>query len=869
MKKRDEDEPALDEDDAEGDGDDDERLDEPEPLIPEGNPLQPRGAIALGAGLLVALVVMTLKGQYAIGVPLGALAVCVAAFGALDLIGSFDDADDLVARRLTLVELGRALGLFVGGAFALWLSVTLAVAGMFSSLPLPPAYTTGAAITASFLVAVVGAFRLLDALGCFAPEADGTRRPLLHRHGFWLVVLMALVYLPALGSHSLTDPWETHYGEVSREILARNDWISLWWAQDGWFWSKPVLDMWIQALAMAVFGVRYHPGGMLSAVAEGREPFPEWGVRLPMFLMTVGAVYLLYRACRDVFGRRAAMLGGLVLATMPQWFLIGHQTVTDMPFVAPMVASMALFLMGMNADPERRVRAVEIDVFGLKLRVTLFHVVLGVITACALPQILYLVSRNLEIRGSPFDLRVRGDAFIGGSPGNCGLPGNEACKPFTPVLHGLYPSLQALIWTQALALLFYLNWGERRVDRLYFLAAWFFAALSTMGKGPAGVGLPVLAALAYVGVSRRWKDLLRMEIAGGALVVACVALPWFVAMYARHGQPFTDRLLFHDMFKRAFTHVHDTNEGDDVSFRFYVWQLGYAMFPWTGLAPIGLVAWLRRRERGPKSEASTLLGMWFLLSCALLSLMLTKFHHYILPAVPPAAMLIGVALDEALGGDTPASSFAARAKYFGGTLAASLALALGAALMFDARAALFTAGAGAFFAKAWLGVTLFVVGAAGLGFGARAPRCALTPRRRIQITPTGTRSRRPRRSGAARRSCCSSAATCPRRSRACRARSASCTCSRTTTSGRGPSRSTSRARCGRRRSSARSSRWPSRSRACAGTPPSRSRRARSCSPPGASTCTSRGRRRTGVSATRRSPTSAPSRRSPARSSRTR
>ncbi len=157
-----------------------------------------------------------------------------------------------------------------------------------------------------------------------------------------------------------------------------------------------------------------------------------------------------------------------------------------------------------------------------------------------------------------------------------------------------------------------------------------------MAKGPAGFALPVLCALAYVIVSKRYRDLLRMEIAAGALILLAVALPWFMAMYARHGQPFTDRLLFHDMFKRAFTHVHDTNEGDDVSFRYYVWQLGYATFPWTGLLPAGLLLWLGRREEGdPKSDASVFLVMWFTFAFALFSLMLTKFHHYILPAIPP------------------------------------------------------------------------------------------------------------------------------------------------------------------------------------------------------------------------------------------
>jgi hypothetical protein len=44
-----------------------------------------------------------------------------------------------------------------------------------------------------------------------------------------------------------------------------------------------------------------------------------------------------------------------------------------------------------------------------------------------------------------------------------------------------------------------------------------------------------------------------------------------------------------------------------------------------------------------------LLTMWFVLGFALFSFMGTKFHHYIFPAVPPVAMLIGVVLDDMIG----------------------------------------------------------------------------------------------------------------------------------------------------------------------------------------------------------------------------
>ena len=377
-------------------------------------------------------------------------------------------------------------------------------------------------------------------------------------------------------------------------------------------------------------------------------------MRFPIFVIAVAAVYLLYKAIAAVYGRRAGFLGGIVLMTMPQWFLFTHQTMTDMPFVAPMAAAMALLLLGAHADPDEEVKVYQVDVGGLTLRLSAYHLVVGAVIACALPQIFYLLSRNvaLDIRG----FHAHADTFSSGSPGNCDLPGNEPCRAVSPVLRGLQPALQGAIWAQALALVLYLNWGERRRQRLLFLAAWLFAALSTMAKGPAGLLLPVVSVLAYIAVSRRWQDLLRLEIASGVLVLVAVALPWFVAMYARHGQPFTDRLIFHDMFKRAFTHVHDTNDGDDVSFRYYVWQLGYATFPWIGLLPPALALWLRRREEGDaRSDAAVFLAMWFVLAFALFSLMLTKFHHYILPAVPPAAMLTGVLLDQMLGagGSTP------------------------------------------------------------------------------------------------------------------------------------------------------------------------------------------------------------------------
>ncbi len=644
-----------------------ETADEGPSLLTQGNPLRwARGGATAGIGGALAFLLMARSGQLAFGVPLGALFIAVAAWGVMDLLGTFDDPSERVSTSLELktlaVPIGRSIATLALFGGSLW--------GGQSGLGAQ--WMWGALVTLTFLAWVATIFDVGVKLGPWAKDELGHTRPLWQRHGFWVVAAGGLLYFPALGIYSLWDPWETHYGEVAREILARDDWISLWWAQDGWFWSKPILNFWMQSIAMATLRTHYMPDQMLQGVG-GALAHPEWVVRAPNVLITILAMYILYKGVAKVFGRRAGLLGGLVLATMPDWFFLAHQTMTDMPFVAAMTAAMGLLLLGLHTNEDQRASAYEVKAGRYVFRLTGWHLVFGTILICAIPQILYLLSRNLELvwgsRGHGFNNHW--DEFKSGSAGNCGLPGNEACNPTVPAsipknisahpeaigeilvrFFGAFePALQALVWAGVLGSLLYINWGERRLRRLYYIGAWFFAAIATMGKGPAGFGLPIICAFAYVCTKKRWAELLRLEILSGLLVILAVALPWYVAMYVRHGTPFTDRLIFHDMFNRAFHHVHDTNEGDDTSFRFYIWQLGYALFPWTGFAPVALTFWMRRSDsadRG-KGDVAVFLFMWFLFAFALFSFMGTKFHHYIFPAVPACAMLVGIVLDHMIG----------------------------------------------------------------------------------------------------------------------------------------------------------------------------------------------------------------------------
>jgi 4-amino-4-deoxy-L-arabinose transferase-like glycosyltransferase len=637
----------------------------PAPLVPPGNPLRLRALVPLALASAATFLWMSSDRHFSFSVPLGATLCLLATLAGLDFLGTFDGEgpSDASAPRL----FGPRLVEFVGSAILCGAVIRLVVAGRL------PFGNAGAAVgvTGTLLWLGVAGFRLLAGLG-FVDEA----KPLLTRFGFWLFVLNLLLYVPLLGSYSLSDPWETHYGEVAREMLARDDWISTWWAQENWFWSKPVLDFWLQALSFSTFGVRFEPDQMLASVANGFLPHPEWGARLPVFLLMLPAVYLAYRAMAARFGARAGFLGAIVLSTVPHWYVIGRQSMTDMPYVAPLTAALACVLLGLSTDPEALAPARALRIGKRTLHVDARHLVLGAILMTVLPQVFYLFSRHLSIQtlGAQRGFRWHLDEILYGSAGNCGLPGNDDCRFYAPVDRLLQPGLMALVWLAVTAAFLWANRGERRTARLYFLAAWYFTALSTLAKGAPGLVLPILVTITGVGASRRWRDFARLELVGLTLVVACVCLPWYVQMYVRHGQPFTDRLFFHDMYKRAFVHVHDTNTGDDVSFRYYVWQLGYGLFPWTGLCAGGLVFSTREGDEAQSRRAEGLgfLLLWFIVAFSLFTISLTKFHHYILPAVPPVALLTGVVLDRALPEITPR----------GEGLVAYLTLMAGSALLF-------------------------------------------------------------------------------------------------------------------------------------------------------------------------------------------
>lgn len=166
-------------------------------------------------------------------------------------------------------------------------------------------------------------------------------RPVLvavaQRSVFQLSFLLGLVVsLPGLGSVGLWDPWETHYVEVGRQMLARADLIHPFW-EHGWFFSKPPLVPWLAALGLFLSGAQ--PWG-----APGTGPLPhsiEWLVRLPIALLFTFAVAVMAQTLERFTSRRVALLAALILWTMPLTVFLSRQVMTDAPFVACLMLALS------------------------------------------------------------------------------------------------------------------------------------------------------------------------------------------------------------------------------------------------------------------------------------------------------------------------------------------------------------------------------------------------------------------------------------------------------------------------------------------------------------------------------------------------
>jgi 4-amino-4-deoxy-L-arabinose transferase-like glycosyltransferase len=443
----------------------------------------------------------------------------------------------------------------------------------------------------------------------------------------FVILFGLLLYIPFAGTYGLWDPWETHYSEVARQMTKRGDFISLWWPgsprDPDVFWSKPVLSFWLMSIGMHVAGIG-GPGSDPGQMALSTRA--EWAVRTPFCLMGVLAIYAVYLVTSRFVSRRAGVLAAVVLATAPMFSLVARQAMTDMAFCGPMAMALALGALALFDDrdellPRRGRGWWSWPDHGL------FYGVVAVFALVTIPQLIVdSYQLKVEIPWGERSIKMYGAVAM------------------IPYYVGFFSFLVLAARTRYKA-------------PLYLYLAAILCGLAVLAKGLAGLGLPVIVFLAYLAFTWNWRRLRRAQLLYGVIVsllaLAVVAVPWHHAMLIRHGLPFWNELFGDNHWRRMVIGRH----GDRGSFEYFLRELGYGLLPWIAVAPAAL-GWAVMRGRRATDEAGRdpdevrrqgivwLGAIWFVSAYAVVSLSMTKFHHYVLPAVPGLAIVIGCFLDD-------------------------------------------------------------------------------------------------------------------------------------------------------------------------------------------------------------------------------
>ena len=349
-----------------------------------------------------------------------------------------------------------------------------------------------------------------------------------------LLVLSGVLVGVHLTHSALVDPDEPRSALVSRLMAERGDWLvprlPVAFHHDYphnpvegdtfVYWDKPPLFFWLGAAAMKVLG----PVALAA--------------RLPAALAHVATVLLAYAAARMLWGRRAGLLAGAVMAVAPIALVMSH------------VARMETLLTALTA------------------------------------AMLLAVLKLWAAEG------------------------------------------RAWVWT---------------------IVLYAATGLGLLTKGPVAVILPGMAVLAAVVLTRRWGDVARLRPLAGVPIVLAIAAPWYMYMHLHYpggaeGGGFARAFFFSQHFERATTEVY--GHGDHwPGFLLGVLLVGF--LPWTIFLPHACVrlfreGWRERRQH----PAVMLLFAWAIVTLGAFSLSKTQLPHYVVPVVPPLAILVGAYLAE-------------------------------------------------------------------------------------------------------------------------------------------------------------------------------------------------------------------------------
>ncbi len=187
--------------------------------------------------------------------------------------------------------------------------------------------------------------------------------------------------------------------------------------------------------------------------------------------------------------------------------------------------------------------------------------------------------------------------------------------------------------------------------KFWLFDLYFFGAFATLAKGPVAPFMALAIIVAFLALRKELSALRRTIWIPGVILYLMMVLPWYIAVQRRNPQFFREFFLQHNL-ERYTTNIYQHHQ----PFYFYGLVLILGMMPWTAVAframwdavETSVAEWKVRRH--PQRYVGHVragdafpefLVLWAAFPIVFFSFSGSKLPGYILPSIPPLAVLTG------------------------------------------------------------------------------------------------------------------------------------------------------------------------------------------------------------------------------------
>jgi 4-amino-4-deoxy-L-arabinose transferase-like glycosyltransferase len=187
--------------------------------------------------------------------------------------------------------------------------------------------------------------------------------------------------------------------------------------------------------------------------------------------------------------------------------------------------------------------------------------------------------------------------------------------------------------------------------KFWLFDLYFFGAAATLAKGPVAPFLMLGILVLFCGLRREWSALRRTIWFPGILLYLAMVLPWYIAVQRRNPSFFRQFFIEHNL-ERFATNRYQHHQ----PIYYYLIVLILGLMPWTALAiralvdavQVSIAEW-KVRHNPQRYLGHTRAGdafpeflvLWALFPVLFFTFAESKLPGYILPSIPPLAILTG------------------------------------------------------------------------------------------------------------------------------------------------------------------------------------------------------------------------------------